>query len=309
METTKKIWFNGELVDWVQAKTHVLTHSLHYGGGVFEGIRFYDTKNGPAVFRLNEHINRLFYSADCLKIKIPFSPEEIIAACRATIAENETKAGYIRPIVYYGYKELGVDPQDNPVEVVIAVWPWGTYLSEDPIKVKTSSYIRIHPRTSHADAKICGHYANSILACQEAHHAGYDEALFLDFEDHVAEGPGENIFMVKDLQLYTPPLGNILAGITRLSIITLAKKLGFKVHEKKLKLEDFKTADEVFFTGTAAEVTPIGQIDDDKIKQPFGPVTRKLKEEFLKIVRGENDDYAHWLTPVKEPAPAEPKSA
>lgn len=299
MDETKYIWMDGKLVDWKDAKVHVLSHTLHYGLGVFEGIRFYETDKGPAVFRLKDHIKRLFDGAKCTFMKVPYTEEEINEAVLETVRKNEIKAGYIRPIFFYGYGKMGLDPHGVPVNVSIAVWPWGAYLGEEAVKVKTSSFIRMHPKSTHTECKICGHYVNSIFASLEAKEKGYQEALLLDYEGYCAEGPGENLFIVKDGKLLTPELGNILPGITRRSIIEIAKNEGIEVEETKLKLEDVYNADEAFFTGTAAEVTAIKSVDDKKIgKQSPGPVTEKLKGLFLDIVKGKNEKYKDWLSYV-----------
>ncbi len=301
MEETKFIWMDGKLVPWKDAKVHVLVHTLHYGAGVFEGVRFYETDKGPAVFRLKEHIDRLFYSADTLKMKLPYSKGEFIEAVKGTIKKNNISSGYIRPICFFGYGKMGLNPKGAPVNCSIAVWPWGKYLGEAAVKIKTSKYCRIHPKSTHADAKICGHYVNSIFASIEVKDAGYDEALLLDYKGNIAEGPGENIFIVKDNKLITPPLGTILKGITRASVIQLAKDLGIKVEEKTLTLKEAYNADEAFFTGTAAEVTAIESIDDKKIgKKAPGPITIKLRDAFMDIVHGKTEKYKDWLAYVNE---------
>lgn len=287
---------DGKLIDWQKAKIHILTHTLHYGAGVFEGIRFYHTKKGPAVFRLKEHIDRLFYSASCFKMKVSFSKEEIRRAIKNLIKINKVKQGYIRPIIYFGSGIMGLNPQKAPVNCAVAVWPWGSYLGDQAVKVKISKFIRIHPKSSFAQAKICGHYANSILASIEIKEKGFDEALLLDYQGNVAEGPGENIFMVKNKVLIAPSASSILPGITRKTIIQLAKDLGYKVKEKKISPSELKKADELFFCGTAAEVTAIKQVDNKIIgKGKIGSVTEVLKNEYLKIVHGENKKYEHWL--------------
>lgn len=299
MEETKFIWMDGKLVPWKEAKIHVLTHTLHYGLGVFEGVRFYKTDKGPAVFRLQEHTDRLYKSAETAFMKVPYTKEEFNKAILKTIKENKIDAGYIRPIIFYGYGKMGLDPAGAAINCVIAVWPWGSYLGEEAVKVKTSSYMRIHPRSTHADAKICGHYVNSIFASLEAKKEGYQEALLLDYKGNIAEGPGENLFIVKDGKLLTPPLGNVLPGITRKSIMQIAKDEGIKVEEKILTKEDVYNADEAFFTGTAAEVTPIASLDGKKIgKAAPGPVTSRLKTIFLDAVHGKNKKYASWLSYV-----------
>jgi len=296
MDETKKIWMDGHLVDWHEARIHVLTHTLHYGGGVFEGIRFYDTERGPAVFRLREHIERLFRSAEPFRMKIPFSMEEIMEATRLTIRVNDVKSGYIRPIVFYGYGKMGLGIQGAAVNVSIAVWPWGSYLGEDAVRVKITDLRRIHPATTDPNAKICGNYANSILASIEAKEAGYDEALLLDHKDRVAEGPGENLFLVKDGRILTPALGCILPGITRRSIMEMATAMGYVVEEKDLYPEDVYASQEAFFTGTAAEVTPIKEVSGHQIGTTHpGPVSLELRETYQQIITGRRPEYHPWL--------------
>ena len=300
MKETEFIWMDGKLVPWKDAKIHVLTHTLHYGLGAFEGIRFYETDKGPAVFRLKDHTKRLFNGAKKALMEVPYSEEEINNAILETIRKNNIKAGYIRPIFFYGYGKMGLDPHGAPVNVSIAVWPWGSYLGDEAVKVMTSSFTRIHPKSTYADCKFCGHYVNSILASCEAKEKGYTEALLLNAEGFVEEGPGENIFYAKDGKIYTPPLGNVLPGITRKSIIQIAKDEGIEVEEKDIKLDDVYGADEAFFTGTAAEVTAIASIDDKKIGEAPGPLTKKLKELFMDIVHGKNEKYKDWLSYVNE---------
>jgi len=301
MDETEFIWMDGKLVKWKDAKIHVLTHTLHYGLGVFEGIRFYKTDKGPAVFRLKEHIQRLFNGAKVCFMDVPFSEEQIVDAVKETIIKNKIDAGYIRPIFFYGYGKMGLDPKGSPVNASIAVWPWGSYLGEDAVKVKTSSFIRIHPKSSHVDAKICGHYVNSIFASVEAKKAGYEEALLLDHTGGVSEGPGENFFCVKDGKIYTPPKGNILPGITRDSIMKIAKDEGIAIVEKELSLDDLKEGDELFFTGTAAEVTAISSLDDKKIGDgKIGPIISKLKDIYMGAVIGKNKKYESWLSYVNK---------
>ena len=300
-QETEKIWLNGRMTDWQNAQVHVLSHALHYGSGVFEGIRFYETKKGPAVFRLKEHTARLFYSAKALGMKIPYSQKEVSAAIVKTVRANKITAGYIRPIAFFDYGKMGLNPVGAPVSLAVACWPWDSYLGGKPIRVKTSKYIRLHPDSVVGDAKVCGHYINSILASLEIKKAKYDEALFLDHRGFVAEGPGENIFFLKNGVLHTPKLGSILAGITRLSVVELAQKeFGIKTKEGNYKLADFYSADEVFFTGTAAEVQPIGSLDNHKIgKGQIGQFTAKLREIFLATAAGEIPKYKKWLTFVK----------
>lgn len=298
--TTQKIWFNGRLIDWRRAKVHVLTHALHYGSGVFEGIRFYETPHGPAIFRLPEHVARLFYSAKSLEMKIPFSRKEIAAAIVRTVCVNKIKSGYIRPIAFFGYGKMGLNPVGAPVEVSIACWSWGSYLGGKPIRVRTSKFIRLHRRSVTTDAKVCGHYVNSILASLETKKHKFDEALLLDERGRVAEGPGENLFFVKRGVLHTPRLGGILPGITRDSIIRIARDLKLKVREGDYRLADLHAADEMFFVGTAAEVQPIGSLDRQKIGSGrVGPITVRLREIYLAAVTGAAPRYKKWLTFVK----------
>lgn len=297
---TNKIWMNGKLIPWGKAMVHSLTHTLHYGAGVFEGIRFYETAKGPAIFRLAEHIDRLYYSAGVYEMKIPFTRKELAKATVDTVRVNKVRSGYIRPIAFFGYGKMGLNPVGAPVETLIACWPWGSYLGGKPIRVKTSKYIRIHPQSLVADAKVTGHYANSILASLEIHKAGYDEALLLDYKGNVAEGPGENIFIVKKGKIYTPSLGTQLAGITRATVMGIAKDLGYTIVEGTYKLKDLYSADELFFTGTAAEVQPIGSLDDKKIANgAIGPVTAKLRTTYLDAVQGKIAKYNKFLTYVK----------
>jgi len=266
---------------------------------VFEGVRFYDTPKGPAVFKLKEHTTRLLKGAKTTFFDVKYSEEDINNAIIETISKNEVKGGYIRPIIFHGYGKMGLDPTGAEANVVIAVWPWGSYLGEEAVKVMTSSFIRIHPKSTHAEAKICGHYVNSIFASREAKAAGFQEALLLDYEGYVAEGPGENLFVVKDGKIYTPELGNILPGITRDSLTQIAQDEGYEVIEKKMTLEEIKKADELFFTGTAAEVTGISQLDDQIIGDgKIGVTTSKLRTIYLDAVSGKNPKYEHWLTYV-----------
>lgn len=300
METTELIWMDGKLIPWNEAQVHVLTHSLHYGAAVFEGVRCYNTPKGTAIFRLKEHTERLLYSADAIKMEVPYSLEALMQATVDTVRENELESGYIRPILFYGYGKMGLNPTGAPTRSVIACWPWGKYLAHDAVDVKISSYVRIHPKTSVTDAKISGHYVNSIMAVQELAGTKYHEALFLDYEGYVAEGPGENLFIVKDGVFYTPKLGNVLGGITRDTVMTMLRDQGHEVREERLRPEDVFDADEAFFTGTAAEVTGINSIDDHVFGEPgMGPMTTKLKADYLALVGGENPDYDHYLTYVQ----------
>ncbi len=300
---TDKIWMDGKLVDWDNATVHVMTHTLHYGLGVFEGIRCYETRKGPAVFRLDEHVDRLFASAHIFLIEIPFSKDEIKEAILKTIKVNRMKSCYIRPLVYIGYGAMGLYPKDNPVRVSIAVWSWGTYLGEkgleEGIRIKTSSFIRNHVNANMTRGKVCGYYVNSQLAKKEAISCGYDEALLLDTEGYVSEGSGENIFIVRDGVLKTTPLTSILEGITRNSIIKIAEDAGIKTIEERFTRDELYIADEAFFTGTAAEVTPIRESDGRAVGEGKpGKITKKLQSIFFDIVKGENKKYKAWLTKV-----------
>jgi branched-chain amino acid aminotransferase len=299
LQKVEKIWMNGRLVKWDDAKVHVLTHALHYGSGVFEGIRCYKTERGPAVFRLKEHMQRLHDSARVYRMEVPYSVEELCKATAALIKANKLTEGYIRPIAFRGYGEMGLNPLKAPIDVAIAMWPWGTYLGEEGlkkgIKAKISSFQRISPNVLPSSAKATGQYINSILAKLEALDCGYDEAIMLDFRGFVSEGPGENVFMVKDSELYTPPrYASILPGITRSSVIKIACSLGYNVYEMDLARSMLYGADEAFFTGTAAEITPIRQIDGIEIGKP-GPVTKAIQEKFFDIAKGKDKRYKDWL--------------
>ncbi|MDE0206356.1 MAG: branched-chain amino acid transaminase [Candidatus Tectomicrobia bacterium] len=301
MEATKKIWMDGAFVDWDRAQVHVLSHTLHYGLGVFEGIRCYDTAAGPAIFRLPEHIDRLFDSAHIAGLEMPFSRDDIGQAIADTVKVNEVRECYIRPLVYLGYGELGINNSHCPVCVTIAVWPWGAYLGEsalsEGIRVCISSYTRHHVNVMMTKAKVCGNYANSQLAKMEAIRAGFDEAIMLDVQGNVGEGSGENIFIVRNGVLKTPPLTAILEGITRNSVIDLARQMGLTVRETVFSRDELYIADEVFFTGTAAELTPIREVDNRKIGSGFpGPITHKLQQAFFRIVQGKDDAHKSWLT-------------
>jgi branched-chain amino acid aminotransferase len=312
MRETEKIWMNGELVDWADAKIHVGAHGLHYGTGVFEGIRCYDTPGGPAVFRLTDHIKRLDASARLLYMELPYSIAEIRGACLELIGVNGLPECYLRPIAFYGYGELGVSTAGNPVDVVIMSWPWGAYLGDEGMKngirVRISSWKRVGANTIPHAAKATGIYLNSMLAVAEANRAGYDEAILLTDDGFIADGSGENVFVVKDGTIATPPLStSILPGITRASVIEIARKLGYTVEEKNLIRTDLYLADEIFMTGTAAEVTPIRSIDDQELGPP-GEITRRLQKAYLDIVRTGGDHWSHWLEyaaiPAREPAQA-----
>jgi branched-chain amino acid aminotransferase len=300
---TEKIWMDGKFVSWDNATVHILTHTLHYGLGVFEGIRCYETRKGTAIFRLDEHIDRLFNSAHIFLIEIPYSKAEIRDAIIKTIKVNKIKECYIRPLVYIGYGAMGLYPKENPVNVSIAVWSWGSYLGDkglkDGIRIKTSSFIKNHVNANMARGKVCGYYVNSQLAKKEAISCGYDEALLLDAEGYVSEGSGENIFIVRNGMLKTTPLTSILEGITRNSIIKIANDNGIKTIEERFTRDELYIADESFFTGTAAEVTPIREADGRAIGNGKpGKITKKLQSIFFDIVRGRNKKYESWLTMV-----------
>ena len=297
------IWHDGKLVPWRDATTHVLTHSLHYGLAVFEGVRAYRTVNGTSIFRLKEHTDRLFNSAHIYRMTLPYDKETLMAAQREVVRANGLDSAYIRPIAFYGSEKMGVSPKGASVHVSIAAWPWGAYLGEEGmekgIRVKTSSYARHHVNVTMARAKFSATYANSILANMEALENGYDEALLLDVDGFVAEGAGENVFIVKDGVIYEPEIASALVGITRATILTLAKELGIAVVSKRLTRDDIYIADEAFFTGTAAEVTPIRELDNRTIGAGRrGPITAKLQSLYFDVVNGKVPAHADWLTPV-----------
>jgi branched-chain amino acid aminotransferase len=302
MQKGSKIWMDGKLIPWEEANVHILTHSLHYGLAVFEGIRCYLCHDGKsAIFRLREHVDRLFDSAQIGDIKIPFSKREIAEACKDTLRVNQLKEGYIRPIVFIGEGIMGVYPGDNPIRVAIATWPWGAYLGEEAlqrgIRIKVSSYTRHHVNVMMTKAKICGNYVNSVMAKREAMKMGYDEALMLDTEGYVAEASGENIFMAKNGMLKTTPLTSILPGITRDTVIQIAKAKKMPLLEERFTRDELYTAQEAFFSGTAAELTPIREVDDRTIGEGKpGPMTKELQAAFFEIVRGKNPEYKEWLT-------------
>src|SRR3990167_987128 len=299
MEATKYIWHNGNFVPWADAKIHVLSHTLHYGTGAFEGIRMYETTEGPAIFHLKKHMERLVYSCQSLDMQLPYTLEELMAAAVGLVRKNELKSCYIRPIAYYGFGEVRVLPTNCPIEVAMAAWPWGAYLGHEPARVTIVKTIRIHPQTTVPGAKLTGNYINSMLAAREALDRGYTEGLLLDYQGNIAEGPGENFFIVNGKTISTPALGSILPGITRWSVMTLAKDLEYKVEERPIAPAEATVADEAFFTGTAAEVIPIASIDDKPMKSAPGPVTKHIRDKFLKITCGENPKYRDWLTFVK----------
>ena len=296
----EKIWMDGKMVDWDEAKVHVCTHALHYGSGVFEGIRAYETESGTAVFRLKEHIERLFNSAKILKIEIPYTKEEFRQVVKDTIKANKLKSGYIRPLIYRGFEQLGINPFKCPVNCAITVWEWGAYLGEEAlakgIKTKISSYARSYINSTSQKAKICGNYVNSIFAKMEAIEAGVDEAILLDTRGFVTEGSAENLFWVRDGVIYTTPTATVLEGITRDSIIKIAEDMNYQVQEKYVCRDELYISDEVFFTGTAAEVTPIREIDNYQIGEgKRGPITENIQKKFFAIAKGEEEKYLSWL--------------
>ena len=302
MDKAEKIWLDGKLVAWDEAKVHVLTHALHYGVGVFEGIRAYKTADGrSAVFRLREHMQRLFDSAHIVLMEIPYSIDRLCEATLETLKVNRQAEGYVRPLAFFGYGNMGVGAM-NPVQVTIATWPWGAYLSEEGLKrgirAKVSSFARLHVNVNMVRAKVSGQYVNSFLANREATLAGYEEAILLDTEGYVAEGSGENIYIVKGGTLYTPPLSSpVLAGITRDSVLRIAKDQGVPIVEQKFTRDTMYLADELFMTGTAAEVTPVREVDDRRIGTGSpGPVTKKIQETYFRAVHGEEARYREWLT-------------
>ena len=295
------IWLDGKLVPWRDAKVHVLTHTLHYGMGAFEGVRAYETDRGPAIFRLQDHNNRLFNSAKILSMAVPFSKQQVLDAQLAVIRENQLPQAYIRPLVFYGSEGMGLRASNLSVHVAVAAWEWPSYMSPEAlelgIKVRTSSYTRHHVNITMCKAKSTGAYMNSMLALSEATSGGADEALLLDNEGYVAEGSGENVFLVRDGVIYTPELTSCLDGITRRTIIQLAEEQGYKVREKRLTRDEFYVADEAFLTGTAAEVTPIRELDGRTIGEgKRGAITEKLQTRYFDLVRGNSNEHQEWLT-------------
>ena len=303
-EEVKKIWMNGRLVDFADAKIHVLTHAIHYGSGLFEGIRCYNTQNGPAIFRLNDHTRRLFDGAKIYRMEMPYTFDEMNRACLDVVSANEFEDCYLRPLVYRGFHSLGVFPGSCPVDVVVAAWRWGKYLGpealEQGVDVCVSSWNRMAPNTFPALAKATANYMNSILIRQEAAIDGYSEGIALDVNGYVSEGSGENIFLIRDGKIYTPPLGaSILGGITRDSVVRIARDFGYEVIETLIPREMLYVVDEVFFTGTAAEVTPIRSIDKIKIGNGRrGPITERIQKEFFAYIGGEIPDRYNWMTPI-----------
>jgi branched-chain amino acid aminotransferase len=297
------IWYDGKLVPWRDATTHVLTHTLHYGMGVFEGVRAYKSDQGTAIFRLQEHTDRLFNSAHILGMKMPYDKATISEAQRAVVRENKLESGYLRPMAFYGSEAMGISAKNLSVHVIVAAWPWGAYLGkealENGIRVKTSSFSRHHSNVTMCKAKANGNYMNSILAHKEAEMDGYDEALLLDVDGFVSEGSGENIFIIREGKLYTPDPSSALVGLTRDTIIQLAGEMGLQVIEKRITRDEVYIADEAFFTGTAAEVTPIRELDNRTIGSGTrGPITAKLQAIYFDCVHGRAPAHTGWLTPV-----------
>jgi branched-chain amino acid aminotransferase len=304
VKRTDKIWMDGRLLPWEQANIHVMTHSLHYGSAMFEGIRCYNTERGPMIFRLEAHVKRLQDSCRIYDMAIPYARAEISDAIKLTIVENKINECYIRPLVFYGWDEVGVNPTGNKIHLAIALWPWLPYLGDEGlehgVRVKISSWARIDPRSMPTMAKASANYANSILARLEAQKLGYHEAILLNTSGMVTEGTGENVFVVRDNVIETPPhSAGVLPGITRDSIIKIGRHLGFAVKERNMSRSELLLADEAFLTGTAAEVTPIREIDGNQIGVGSrGPITEKIQKKFFDIVRGKDDKYSRWLEPV-----------
>ena len=300
VQPVDKVWMNGEVVDWDKATVHVLTHALHYGTAVFEGVRCYETSRGPAAFRLREHFERMERSAKIFMMEIPYSCDELVDATVELIRINELRSCYIRPIAYRGYGDVGVNPEENPVDVTIAVWPWGAYLGDEAlqhgVRMTISSWRRHDPNIIPPQAKVTGAYINSVLAKVEAVRGGYDEAIMLNPQGFVSEATGENLFVVKDGEILTPPLSaGPLSGVTRATIMRIAADLGMTLYERQLSRADLYTAEEIFCTGTAAEVTPVREIDHRVIGDP-GPITQTIQQKYFAIVKGEDEKYFDWLT-------------
>lgn len=297
------IWFDGEMIPWRDAKVHVLTHTLHYGMGVFEGVRAYETPKGPAIFRLEDHTKRLFNSAKIMNMEIPFTQEEVNEAQKACVRENNLKSAYIRPMAFYGSEGMGLRADNLKTHLMVAAWEWGAYLGDDGInkgiRIKTSSFTRHHVNVSMCKAKANGHYINSMLALQEALKDGYDEAMLLDVDGFVAEGSGENLFIVREGQIFTPDLTSALDGITRNTLFVLAKELGYEIKEKRITRDEVYVADEAFFTGTAAEVTPIREVDNRMIGDGVrGPITTQLQKAYFELVEGKISGKRNWISVV-----------
>ena len=299
VQAVDKVWMNGELVDWGNATVHVLTHALHYGTGVFEGIRCYETERGPAVFRLRDHLERMESSAQIFLMEIPYSVDELISATHELIKVNGLRSCYVRPIAFRGFGEMGVNPDNNPIEVSIAVWPWGSYLGDDAlvngIRMTISSWRRHDPNIIPPSAKVTGAYINSAIAKLEATRAGFDEAIMLNPQGYVGEATGENLFIVKEGEILTPPLASgPLSGVTRRSVMQIAADMGTPIFERVLTRADLYTAEEVFCCGTAAEVTPVREIDERFIGEP-GPITTTIQQKYFDIVKGKDEKYFDWL--------------
>ena len=306
MEQADLIWHNGEFVPWEEAKVHVLSHGLHYGTGVFEGIRCYETERGPAIFRHGDHLDRLAKSAELYYLGLPYSPEEIAAATRELIVRNDLRSCYIRPLAFRGYGEMGLYAKSAPIEMIIAVWPWGAYLGDEGkskgIRAKVSSWRRIGPGGLIPHAKASGQYLNSILAKTESANAGYEEAILLDERGFVCEGSGENIFLVREGEIVTPPhVASILDGINRKSVIQIARDLGYTVVERDVARSELYLAEEIFLTGTAAELVPVREVDDHPIGEP-GEITRVIQAKFEDALHGRAEEYLEWLDPVEAPS-------
>ena len=301
MDEVEYIWFNGKMQKWSESYTHVLTHSLHYGMGVFEGIRAYETDKGVAIFRLREHTERLFNSAKIIGMTVPYDVEIFIEATKKVIKDNNLKSGYIRPLFYYGYGKMGLDTKDAKVDSLIAAWPWGAYLGEDGkkngITTKFSKYTRHFPVENLNQAKATGFYINSTMAKMDALNTGFNEAIMLDLKGNIAEGSGENIFMVKGEELITPTTNNCLNGITRKSIMQIATDFGYKITEKTITKEELLGADEIFLTGTAAELTPVKKVENSEFG--VGEITKKLQSKYDEVIRGKDEKYLSWLTFVE----------
>lgn len=313
MQESTWIWINGELVRWNEAKVHFLTHALHYGTGIFEGIRCFNTAEGPAIFRLKEHITRLFESAKIYMMKMPYTPTEVVEAVKTTVSANKLEECYIRPLAYYSHGEMGLNPLPNKVDLGIAAWPWGNYLGDkaekEGVRCQVSSWRRVHSSSMPPQAKSTSNYANASMAKIEALKAGYDEAIMLNMDAMVAEASAENIFRVKDGILSTPPASaGVLRGITRDTIIRFARDSGIVFQRSDISREELYTSDELFLTGTAADVTPVSEVDGRKIGNGVWPITQQLREAYADIVHGRNQKYAKWLDPIRESKPVSPVS-
>lgn len=299
IKKTKYIWLNNKFIPWDKAHVHILSHSLHFGTSALEGIRFYQAQQGTSVFRLKDHIKRLFLSSKEIGIKIPFSQKKVTKAVLDTIKINKIKSGYIRIIVFLGSEDSGLTTQNISINIAIIVWPWNAYLGNKAVSIKTSSFIKHHPKATKVNVKICGNYVNSILSSMEAKKLGYDEALLLDYQGNIAEGPGQNFFIISKNKLITPKPDNILKGITRDSVIEIAKDLNIVVIEKNITLKEAYQAEEAFFTGSATQIIPIKNIDTKLIGNKTNQLTQKIKKEYFNVVTGKNNKYKKWLNYVK----------